>query len=118
MRKRPLGQNFLIDTGIADSIIELADIKKEDDILEIGPGKAVLTQRLIPLARSLTAIELDPNLCRELEYRIKNEICSFKIIEGDAAKFDYSFIKPKFKVVSNLPYYACLLYTSPSPRDS
>jgi len=106
MRKRPLGQNFLIDTAIADSIIELADIKKEDDILEIGPGKAVLTQRLLPLARSLTAIELDPKLCKELEYRFKKETCSFKIIEGDAAKFDYSSIKPEFKVVSNLPYYA------------
>ena len=63
MRKRPLGQNFLIDTAIADSIIEFADIKKEDDILEIGPGKAVLTQRLLPLARSLTTIELDSKLC-------------------------------------------------------
>ena len=106
MRKRPLGQNFLVDTAIADSIIELADLQKEDDILEIGPGKAVLTQRLLPLARSLTAIELDPKLCRELENRFKNETCSFKIIEGDAAKFDYSSIKPGFKVVSNLPYYA------------
>ena len=106
MRKRPLGQNFLVDSAIADSIIELTDIKKEDDILEIGPGKAVLTQRLLPLARSITAIELDPKLCRELENRFKNETCSFKIIEGDAAKFDYSSIKPGFKVVSNLPYYA------------
>ena len=85
MRKRPLGQNFLIDTAIADSIIELADIKKEDNILEIGPGKAVLTQRLLPLARSLTAIELDPKLCREIGNRFKNDTCSFKIIEGDAA---------------------------------
>ena len=106
MRKRPLGQNFLVDTIIADSIIEFADIKKEDDILEIGPGKAILTERLLPLGRSLTAIELDPKLCRELEYRFKNKTCSFKIIEGDATKFDYSSIKPDFKVVSNLPYYA------------
>jgi len=106
MRKSPLGQNFLVDSEIAKSIVELADINTEDDVVEIGPGKAILTQRLLPLARSLTAIELDPKLCRELENRFKNEAYSFRIIEGDAAKYDYSCLEPGFKVVSNLPYYA------------
>ena len=106
MRKSPLGQNFLVDSEIAKSIVELADINTEDDVVEIGPGKAILTQRLLPLSRSLTAIELDPKLCRELENRFKNEAYSFRIIEGDAAKYDYSSLEQGFKVVSNLPYYA------------
>ncbi|MBT5469672.1 MAG: ribosomal RNA small subunit methyltransferase A [Nitrospina sp.] len=106
MRKRPLGQNFLVDSEIAQNIIALANIQPEDDVVEIGPGKGVLTQRLLPITRSLTAIELDPKLCRELETRFQGNSSSFRIIEGDAAKFDYSSIKPGFKVVSNLPYYA------------
>lgn len=106
MRKKPLGQNFLVDPEIADNIVKLADIHPEDHIVEIGPGKAALTKRLLPLSQSLTLIELDPNLCRELASRFKNDAFSLRIIEGDAAKFDYSSLKPGFKVVSNLPYYA------------
>jgi len=106
MRKRPLGQNFLVDPEISQKIIELANIQPDDNVVEIGPGKGVLTQQLISITRSLTAIELDPKLCREMEKRFSKDSPSFKIIEGDAAKFDYSSLKSGFKVVSNLPYYA------------
>jgi len=105
MRKRPLGQNFLVDSEIAHNIITLANIQPDDHVVEIGPGKGVLTDRLIPIARFLTAIELDPKLCRELETRF-SDTPSFRIIENDAAKFDYASLEPGFKVVSNLPYYA------------
>ena len=106
MRKRPLGQNFLVDPEITQKIIDLANIQPEDNVVEIGPGKGVLTQRLISIIRSLTVIELDPKLCREMESRFGKNNPTFRIIEGDAAKFDYSSIKSGFKVVSNLPYYA------------
>ena len=106
MRKSPLGQNFLVDPEITQKIIDLANIQPEDNIVEIGPGKGVLTQRLISIIRSLTVIELDPKLCREMENRFGKNSSTFRIIEGDAARFDYSSIKSGFKVVSNLPYYA------------
>lgn len=106
MRKRPLGQNFLVDPEITQQIIELANIQPDDNVVEIGPGKGVLTQQLVSSARSLTVIELDPKLCREIENRFGKDNPSFKAIEGDAAKFDYSSLKSGFKVVSNLPYYA------------
>ena len=82
MRKRPLGQNFLVDSEIAHNIITLANIQPEDHVVEIGPGKGVLTQRLLSIARSLTAIELDPKLCRELENRFSDS-SSFKVIEKE-----------------------------------
>jgi 16S rRNA (adenine1518-N6/adenine1519-N6)-dimethyltransferase len=106
MRKSPLGQNFLVDPEITQKIIDLANIQPEDNIVEIGPGKGVLTQRLISIIRSLTVIELDPKLCREMENRFGKNSPTFRVIEGDAARFDYSSIKSGFKVVSNLPYYA------------
>ncbi len=105
MRKRPLGQNFLVDPNIAQNIIDLANIQPEDNVVEIGPGKGVLTQLLLPNVRSLVAIELDSKLCRELENRFCDRP-SFRIVESDAAKFDYSSLESGFKVVSNLPYYA------------
>ena len=66
MKKRPLGQNFLIDPGIAQQIIQLAHIQPGEPVVEIGPGKGILTQLLIQQTDSLTAIELDPQLSRDL----------------------------------------------------
>ncbi len=105
MRKRPLGQNFLIDLNIAQDIIQLAHIKPGEPVVEIGPGKGVLTQILINQADSLTAIELDPQLSKDLQNRF-GHIPSFKLVEGDAAKFDYTCLGVGLKIVSNLPYYA------------
>ncbi len=105
MRKRPLGQNFLIDLSIAQHIIQLAHIQPGEQVVEIGPGKGVLTQLLIHKTDSLTAIELDPRLSKDLQNRFGN-IPSFKLIEGDAANFDYASLGEGLKVVSNLPYYA------------
>ncbi|MBC8287451.1 MAG: ribosomal RNA small subunit methyltransferase A [Nitrospinae bacterium] len=105
MRKRPLGQNFLIDLNIAQNIIQLAHIQPGEPVVEIGPGKGVLTQILIDQADSLTAIELDPRLSKDLQNRF-GDIPSFKLIEGDAAKFDYASLGGGLNIVSNLPYYA------------
>jgi 16S rRNA (adenine1518-N6/adenine1519-N6)-dimethyltransferase len=105
MRKRPLGQNFLIDLSIAQNIIQLANIQSGESVLEIGPGKGVLTQILIDQADSLTAMELDPRLSKDLQNRFGNTQ-SFRLIEGDATKFDYASLGAGLNVVSNLPYYA------------
>ena len=105
MKKRPLGQNFLIDLSIAQNIIQLAHIQPGEPVVEIGPGKGVLTQLLIQQADSLTAIELDPQLSQGLQNRFSNTPF-FKLVEGDAAKFDYGSLGVGLNVVSNLPYYA------------
>ena len=105
MKKRPLGQNFLIDLSIAQNIIHLAHIQPGEPVVEIGPGKGILTQLLIQQADSLTAIELDPQLSQGLQNRFSNTPF-FKLVEGDAAKFDYGSLGVGLNVVSNLPYYA------------
>lgn len=105
MKKRRLGQNFLIDHDIAQRIVDAADITAEDHVLEIGPGKGILTEYLLEKAKTLTAIEVDPLLCPGLQDRFgRNE--NFNLIQADAIRYDYSSIGPHFKVVSNLPYYA------------
>lgn len=106
MKKKPKwGQNFLVDLEVASRIIEIADIGSSDSVLEIGPGKGVLTHELVPRAGHMTAIEIDPGLCADLKKRYA-ELPNFKLIEADALRFDYSNVGGRFKVVSNLPYYA------------
>ncbi len=105
MKKRPFGQNFLKDTSIAEEIVRLAQISPEETILEIGPGKGILTQYLLDSPNPLTALEIDGKLCDELRQKFNGKD-HFRLIEADATKFDYGCVGPKFKVVSNLPYYA------------
>jgi 16S rRNA (adenine1518-N6/adenine1519-N6)-dimethyltransferase len=105
MRKRPLGQNFLIDLNIAQNIIQLANVQPDESVVEIGPGKGILTNILIDQADSLTAIELDPWLSKDLQNRF-GSTQSFRLIEGDASKFDYASLGAGLNIVSNLPYYA------------
>ncbi len=104
-RRRPLGQNFLCDPSIADEIINLANIEENGNVLEIGPGKGILTGRILDRSKSLLALEIDPRLCQELKKKFgKNP--AFNLVHQDALKFDYSSNGHGYQVISNLPYYA------------
>ena len=70
--KKSLAQNFLVDRRIASRIIASADIRPDDRVLEIGPGRGMLTRLLAtPAAAELTAIELDADLAAALSARIR-----------------------------------------------
>jgi len=105
MKRQPLGQNFLVDPSIAREIVHLADILPGDAVVEVGPGKGILTKLLIDRAGSLTAIEIDRKLAAGLRERFGARE-NFHLVEGDAVKFDYSGLGSRYRVVSNLPYYA------------
>ena len=62
------GQNFLTDLNIANNIIKAAGLTKEDEVLEIGPGKGVLTKLIQPQVKRLTAVEIDQILAQQLKY--------------------------------------------------
>tara|TARA_B100000686_G_scaffold353432_1_gene459025 strand:- start:4019 stop:4798 length:780 start_codon:yes stop_codon:yes gene_type:complete len=102
---KKFGQNFLVDENVADRIIAALLPAKGEDILEIGPGPGILTRRLAASGCRLTAIEIDRVLCQRLEKEFTGEE-NFRLICGDALKYDYALIGSKFKIVSNLPYYA------------
>jgi 16S rRNA (adenine1518-N6/adenine1519-N6)-dimethyltransferase len=91
------GQHFLVDERVAHRQVEFAAIRRDERVLEIGPGLGVLTRILSERSRNVIAIEKDRRFCRFLE----REIPDARIIEGDALKVDL----PQFDVViSNLPY--------------
>ncbi len=79
---------------------------EEDTILEIGPGAGFLTERLVPKAGKVIAVELDRYMAEYM--RRKFPIASnpnFQVVEQDILKFDFDTVPvPKFKVVGNLPY--------------
>lgn len=105
-RKR-FGQNFLIDNSIVEKIIEAADIKETDTVLEIGPGKGVLTSLLQKKAKRLVVVEIDKDLVRVLKDVFSKEE-NIEIIEGDFLKLDIESLFEEgeiVKVVANLPYY-------------
>jgi 16S rRNA (adenine1518-N6/adenine1519-N6)-dimethyltransferase len=105
MKKPRLGQNYLIDDNIAHKIVCHAGISNDQHVLEIGPGKGILTNLLLEKAKSLTAIEIDSGLCSTLTNRFK-AYENFKLIQTDALKYNYSGLRNQCQVVSNLPYYA------------
>jgi len=108
-----MGQNFLIDENILNKIIESTDIKKDDTILEIGPGLGILTIELAKRAKQIIAIEKDKNLCEILQKILETEkIKNVQIINDDILKIFNSqfsifneFSISNYKVVANIPYY-------------
>ena len=96
-RRKALGQHFLVDNNIADRIVAAAEIAPGERILEIGPGRGVLTERLAPLGK-LVAVEKDRWLAAVLRQRFGDELT---LIEGDALDVDLPQVDV---VVANLPY--------------
>ena len=107
MAKKKWGQNFLIQQEVVDSIVQAADVKNGDSILEIGPGLGMLTTALLECNSEVTAVEIDPELCRKLRKRFENEK-RFTLLEMDAMELSpqalAGLIPAPAKVVANLPY--------------
>lgn len=119
------GQNFLIDKNILDKIISAADLKKDDTVLEVGPGFGVLTAELAKRAQKVFAVELDKKLFEYLsqkfaDFQVTSGITPFdsrvrqgprmdtrcpqvKLINADILQFEICNLKFN-KVVANLPY--------------
>ncbi len=110
---KKLGQNFLIDDKVIDTIVEASEITKEDIVIEIGPGLGTLTQKLLKMAGKVVAIELDDRMIRILKERFFLEK-HFEILNEDVLKVDLKELiakkkeetgLKKVKIVANLPYY-------------
>ncbi len=103
---KKLGQNFLIDAGIVQGIVDAAEIEPGDRVLEIGPGIGTLTQGLAEAGGQVTAVELDKKLPAVLAETLK-AYPNVTIVPGDILKVDIPSIMGEgtFKVAANLPYY-------------
>lgn len=105
--KKSLGQNFLKSELALKKIIEAGEIKPEDVILEIGPGKGVLTEKLLERAYLVIAIEKDHELFEFLKTKFEKEIKNNKLIlaREDILEFEIQNYKLKnYKIIANIPY--------------
>ncbi|MCF8010139.1 MAG: 16S rRNA (adenine(1518)-N(6)/adenine(1519)-N(6))-dimethyltransferase RsmA [Clostridiales bacterium] len=114
--QKKLGQNFLVDANIINTIIKQAELDELDIAVEIGPGLGTLTKKIAEKCRIILAIELDRKLVP-----ILNETLAFAdnatVIHNDALKINYDNLvkhcssnyfpdkKQDYKVIANLPYY-------------
>ena len=108
--KMVLAQNFLTSPEIAMDVVDAGDIHADDIVLEIGAGKGVLTEKILPLAGRVVAIEKDRELVEFLKEKFPEQISSgqLEILEEDVRDFDpsvMSFYDLEYKVVANIPYY-------------
>ncbi len=106
-QKAKLGQNFLVDPSARIRIVEaLGDISQKT-VVEIGPGKAAITELLAQRARKLIAVELDRELAPLLSEKFTD--APVEIIEQDILTVDLAALRgsseDKLLVVGNLPYY-------------
>lgn len=101
-RKR-FGQHFLHDPAVLDRIVAAVDPRPGDNLVEIGPGRGALTERLLARAGRLTAIEIDRDLTPALRERFGD---SLVLIEADALHADYPALAAAgpLRLVGNLPY--------------
>lgn len=105
--KRSLGQNFLVDENVIAMIVDALDLRADDTIVEIGPGRGALTERLTDKAGEVIAIELDRDLVPMLQEKFR-DAANFTLIETDALTIELPEVisgRRPIKLVANLPYY-------------
>ena len=109
--KKSFGQNFLTDTNILQKIVDTAEIDKNVNVIEIGPGIGALTEFLAENAAEVMAFEIDDRLVPILEDTLRDHD-NVNVINEDVLKADLHTRVKEFKnpdlpikVVANLPYY-------------
>jgi 16S rRNA (adenine1518-N6/adenine1519-N6)-dimethyltransferase len=102
---KTLGQNFLHDRNLARWIVDQAEIKPDDFVIEIGPGLGALTGEILSRGVRLLALEKDARLVNFLRENFSSS--QFEVRHSDALDFDTHalFAERNVKVIGNLPYY-------------
>lgn len=108
--KKSLGQNFLKSEKALGDMVRAGNISEQDVVLEIGPGKGALTERLVKLAGKVIAIEKDRELVPLLKEQFAEAISAdrLEVLERDILEFDETVLREygrAYKLVANIPYY-------------
>jgi 16S rRNA (adenine1518-N6/adenine1519-N6)-dimethyltransferase len=105
--KKGLGQHFLVDEAILETILEAAELSSQDIVVEVGPGLGVLTTELARQAGKVIAVELDDKLASILKRRLAS-LGNVEVVNADILKVSLAQLlggNSSYKVVANLPYY-------------
>jgi 16S rRNA (adenine1518-N6/adenine1519-N6)-dimethyltransferase len=108
--KKSLGQNFLVCEEVLGDIVQAAELKLDDIVVEVGPGLGVLTRELCKRSGKVLAVEKDKRMAEMLE-KTAGDFSNLEIFNEDVFKFRIQKSKiwgdkqAKYKVVANIPYY-------------
>lgn len=100
--RKGLSQSFLTDPRVTRQIAGAADLRPDDQVLEVGPGLGILTEVLAQRVARVVAFELDRDLAAALPRLVPGNV---QIVQGDALILNPAdYIGGPFKIVANLPY--------------
>jgi 16S rRNA (adenine1518-N6/adenine1519-N6)-dimethyltransferase len=100
---KAFGQNFLVDINALHAVVNAAELRGHETVLEVGPGLGVLTRELTRRAGRVVSVELDRRLLEVLDETV-GQAENLEIVSGDAMEFDFEVLPPPRLVVANLPY--------------
>lgn len=107
--KKSLGQNFLHAPNVVRNIVITGHISPKESVLEIGPGKGVLTEALLEAGATVTAVEKDDNLIPFLNEKFKEFVktAQLKLFHADILEISPTTIgiERPYKLIANIPYY-------------
>ena len=106
--RKCLGQSFLEDKNIIGKIVNAADLKDDDTVVEIGAGLGIMTELLASRVRKVIAIDIDPRMINILQESFRDRP-QVSVIERDVLSYDFSSAlegdaRGKIKIVGNIPY--------------
>ena len=101
--KKHLGQHFLCDSNILNSLVKLISPKFSEHLVEIGPGAGALAALLLPLVSSLDVIEFDRDIITTLKSSCGNST-KLHVWLADVLQFDFTRFQAPIRLIGNLPY--------------
>lgn len=103
MPNKALGQHWLKDRAVLETIADAAELTDRDTVVEIGPGLGTLTSVLLARAGRVVAIEFDTELAAKLPAQFPGK--NLEVVNQDILSYDFSAFQSDVKVVGNIPYY-------------
>ncbi|MFO0702853.1 MAG: 16S rRNA (adenine(1518)-N(6)/adenine(1519)-N(6))-dimethyltransferase RsmA [Candidatus Andersenbacteria bacterium] len=103
---KEFAQNFLVDQGARNAVVEAAALHADDEVLEVGPGSGVLTQQLVARARRVVALDIDPYLLE-----VTRVVCGgaknleLRLEDVRHVNLPKLFASDRYIAASNVPYY-------------
>ena len=82
--KEKMGTKFLVDNNLLEKIIKTIKVNNQENVLEIGPGQGALSEKIVDVAKSLSMVEIDPDLIKVLQ--VHNKLLNLDIINEDIFK--------------------------------
>ncbi len=108
--KKALGQNFLTSASVAKKLVDSANIARDDIVVEVGPGKGIITHFLLEKTNRVIAVEKDERMVEYLKEKFSQELLSKKLtlVLADILNFNpnaYGLGSNAYKLIGAIPYY-------------